>query len=162
MDDIIPPKNVSVSVPHELTSEQQHRLDEVIQTFPFVPESGMLNATPLTKHVIDTGDAEPIRQKQYVMSPIMLKKAIVEVDRLLARIIQPVEMSKWMNPCIGVNKTNGIIRLCLDARKLNNVTKKNAYPQQNVNRILGQLSQTKYVTAIDMTDAFYKKINSPG
>lgn len=82
LDDVTPPKNFSVSVPHE-PPEQQHKLDEVIQTFPFVPENGMLNATPLT--VIDTGDAEPIRQKHYVMSPIMLKKAIVEVNRLLAR-----------------------------------------------------------------------------
>lgn len=157
LDDVTPPKNVSVSVPHELTPKQQEKLDTVIQKFQFVPENGELNATPLAKHVIDTGKAEPIRQKQYVMSPVMLKKAITEVDRLLARgIIEPVQMSEWLNPFIGVNKPNGLIRLCLDARKLNKVTKKNAYPQQNVNRILGQLSKTKFVTAIDMTDAFYQ------
>ncbi|RYE19449.1 MAG: hypothetical protein EOP45_12640 [Sphingobacteriaceae bacterium] len=91
------------------------------------------------------------------MSPVMLKKAIAEVDRLLSRgIIEPVEMSEWLNPFLGVDKSNGLIRLCLDARKLNNATKKNAYPQQNVNRILSQLAKTKYVSAIDMTDAFYQ------
>lgn len=157
LDDISPPKQASVSVPHELTDEQRIKLDEIIKKFPFVPENGQLNCTPLTKHVIDTGESEPIRQKQYVMSPVMLKKAIAEVDRLLSRgIIEPVEMSEWLNPFLGVDKPNGLIRLCLDARKLNAVTKKNAYPQQNVNRILSQLSKTKYVTAIDMTDAFYQ------
>lgn len=157
LDDVTPSKHASVSIPHELTKSQQEKLDDVVKKFPFVPESGELNYTHLTKHVIDTGQSEPIRQKQYVMSPVMLKKALIEVDRLLSRgIIEPVEMSEWLNPFIGVNKPNGLIRLCLDARKLNGATKKNAYPQQNVNRILSQLSKTKYVTAIDMTDAFYQ------
>lgn len=46
------------------------------------------------------------------------------------------------------------MRVCLDARKLNSVTKKDAYPQQQINRILGRLAATKYLTAIDFSDAF--------
>lgn len=61
LDDITPPKLESVSLPHELSPEQQQELDKAIKKFPFVNESGELNSTPLTKHVIDTGDSVPIR-----------------------------------------------------------------------------------------------------
>ena len=55
---------------------------------------------------------------------------------------------------INVKKPNGNVRLCLDARKLNAVTEKDAYPQQQINRILGQLHGTRFLSAIDFSDAF--------
>lgn len=44
----------------------------------------------------------------------------------------------------------------MDARQLNGVTVKSAYPQANANRILALLQGTKYLSAIDLTDAFYQ------
>ena len=55
---------------------------------------------------------------------------------------------------ISVKKPNGNVRLCLDARKLNAVTEKDAYPQQQINRILVQLHGTRFLSAIDFSDAF--------
>lgn len=157
MDDITPPKPNLVSVPHELDHEQQSLLNSVVTHFPFVPEEGELNCTHLAKHVINTGDALPVRKKQYIMSPAITKKAIEEVNRLLKRgIIEPIKYSEWLLPFLPVQKPNGSIRLCLDARGLNAVTKRNAYPQQNMNRILGQLSSPRYISTLDMTDAFYQ------
>lgn len=151
------PKAPIVSETHDLTPEQLKRLEEVKKLFPFAKKEGKLSSTKLIRHRIDTGDAKPIRQKQYVMSPYVQDQVNKEIERLLGRdIIERVSNPEWLNPVIPVKKPNGSIRLCIDARRLNEVTVKNSYPQQNVNRILGRLQGTRYLTAIDLTDAFYQ------
>lgn len=71
-------------------------------------------------------------------------------------VIEKCESSSWSNPIVAVKKPNGKIRVCLDARKLNEVTVKDAYPQPQINRILSRLVGTKYLSSIDFSDAFLK------
>lgn len=57
---------------------------------------------------------------------------------------------------IVVRKPTGKVRLCLDARKLNAVTSKDAYPQPQLNRILSQLTGTNVLSSIDFSDAYHQ------
>lgn len=150
-------KECMVTEPHTLNEEQQQQLNNVIKKFKFSSKSGKLNHTTLVQHEIDTENAPPVKQKQYVVSPYVQKEIDAEIDRMLERdIIEKVKNPTWLNPIVAVKKASGKIRICLDARRLNDVTKKGTYPQQNANRILGQLRGTKYLTAIDMTEAFHQ------
>lgn len=82
---------------------------------------------------------------------------MAEIDRLERRgIIRRVESSEWLHPMLAVPKPNGKWRICLDARRLNAVTKKNSYPLQNANRILSLIGRAKYITTIDMRDAYFQ------
>lgn len=156
-DEEEPPKPKNVSENHNLSEHDLTKLNAIKSQFTFVKEDGPLSYTSLTKHYIETKDAKPIKQKQYVFSPYMQDKIRAELNRLTSRdIIEKVSAPTWLNPVRPVPKKDGNIRLCLDARKLNEVTVKNSYPQQNVNRILGRLDGTKYLTALDLTDAFYQ------
>lgn len=156
-DDEVPPKFDPVNIKHELTQLQKSQLDDVIKLFDTAPKDGILGCTDRTVHRIDTGDATPIRQRPYVVSPYIQAGINAELDRMLAKdIITKVENPTWLNPIVAVRKTNGRIRLCIDARKLNSVTIKNAYPQQNVDHILRHLDGTQYLSAIDLSDAFYQ------
>lgn len=79
-----------------------------------------------------------------------------ELDRMLSLgVIEPSE-SPWSNPLIMVKKANGKPRLCLDSRKLNAVTKKDAFPLPHISRILGRLNGTKFLSAIDLSDGFWQ------
>lgn len=79
------------------------------------------------------------------------------MHRLIERgIIEKVEESSWLNAVIAVPKPDGSIRLCIDARKLNSITRKIRYSQMNIERILSRLKQAKYFTSIDLKDAFYQ------
>lgn len=141
---------------HNLSAEQQKCLDEVKSHFNF-SDPDKLGFTPLIEHVIDTGDHVPIKQKQYINSPYIQKPMNEEIDRMLKLgIIEKASCPKWLNPVIPVKKSDGRIRICLDARKLNKCTVKNAYPQQNLNRILQQYRGTKYISTIDLSDAYYQ------
>lgn len=147
-------KIVAVKGNHDLDQQQSVQLAKCLQLMPFSKE-GELSKTSMIVHTIDTGYAKPIRQRQYVVSPYIQKDISAEIDRLLSLgVIYACPGSEWNNPVVAVRKPSGKVRLCLDARKLNDVTVKDAYPAPQINRILGQLSNTKFLSAIDLSDAF--------
>lgn len=155
--DIVPPKPETVYQEHDLGESERNILSRTVKLFPFADPDEPLSCTKLIKHKIDTESSAPFRAYQYAMSPYILTKVRAEIERMLRKdIIERIESPTWINPVLPVPKPNGTIRLCLDARKLNAVTVKAGYPQQNYNRILSLLSGTKYLSAIDLTDAFYQ------
>lgn len=147
-------KSIQLSLNHELNLEQAQKLKEILSRMPFSKE-GALSKTHLMTHTIDTGSAIPIKQRHYIVSPYVQKDINVEIDRLLALdVIEACEPGAWSSPVVVVKKASGKIRLCLDARRLNDVTAKDAYPQPQINRILGRLAGTNVLSSIDFSDAF--------
>lgn len=147
-------KSIAISNAHDLSEQQAAALQTILSKMPFSQE-GKLSKTHLISHVLDTGDAKPIKQRHYIVSPYIQKEVNTEVDRLLKLdVIEACEPGAWSSPIVVVRKSSGKVRLCLDARKLNEVTKKDAYPQQQINRILGRLAGTSVLSSIDFSDAF--------
>lgn len=144
-----------VSVTHCLTSEQQRSIDLVKQLFPNFAVEG-LGRTNLIKHQIDVGDAKPIKQRHYPISPAVQKLVDSEIDRMLSLNVIEESKSAWSSPIVMVRKANGKPRLCLDSRKLNSVTKKDAYPLPKIDGHLGRLSNTRFISSIDLKDAFWQ------
>lgn len=62
----------------------------------------------------------------------------------------------WNSPVTLVKKPNGKTRLCLDARKVNQATVKDAYPLPHIDGLLSRLDNTNYISAIDLKDAFWQ------
>lgn len=147
-------KAIQLSFSHELNIEQADKLQLILKLMPFSAD-GQLSKTHLITHNIDTGNAAPIKQRHYVVSPYVQKDINIEIDRLIGLdVIEPCEPGAWSSPIVVVKKASGKVRLCLDARRLNDVTVKDAYPQPQINRILGRLSGTKVLSSIDFSDAF--------
>lgn len=140
---------------HVLTEEQKKALDAIVAQLPF-SRPGMIGKTDLLKHSIDTGDAAPVRRKPRILSPYMEELVKEEIGRMIGLdVIEPAD-SAWSNMMVPVQKANGKLRYCIDARPLNAVTKPDAYPLQNLNRILGRLTKTKYLSSIDLSDAYWQ------
>lgn len=149
-------KKINIHENHLLSEEDGLTLQAILKKMPFAKE-GVLGKTHLIKHKIDTGDAKAIKQVQYTMSPYVQKDVHAEIDRLLGiGAIYRCERSAWNNPVIAVKKPSGKIRLCIDARKLNSITIKDAYPQQQINRILARLTGTTFLSSIDFSDAYHQ------
>lgn len=140
---------------HELSSDQARALSQAVNSFVFSTDD-RIGYTTVVEHYIDTGDAKPIKQRQYTVSPYLQEEIDLEVDRMLALdIIEPAS-SPWSNPMVAARKANGKLRYCLDARKLNSVTVPEAFPIPDLNRILGRLRSTRYLSSIDLSDAFWQ------
>ncbi|EFQ90942.1 hypothetical protein PTT_12352 [Pyrenophora teres f. teres 0-1] len=54
-----------------------------------------------------------------------------------------------------VLKKDGKLRLCVDYRKLNNITIKNRYPLPNIIELRDRLSRAKIFTALDLRDGYH-------
>jgi len=55
-----------------------------------------------------------------------------------------------------VKKPNGKYRFCLDFRKVNSVSKKDAYPLPNMNDILDKLRSARYIFTINLSQAYFQ------
>lgn len=138
-----------------LSSSQRLVLDEVIQEYNSF-SSDRLGRTFLEQHVIDTGDCAPIKQRVYPISHHLLPEAHKELDRLLDLGVVEPSNSSWNNPIVLVPKKNGAFRLCLDSRRINSISKRDAYSLPLISDILNSLGGARYLTTLDLNDAFFQ------
>ncbi|KAH8336043.1 hypothetical protein KR059_005834, partial [Drosophila kikkawai] len=118
----------------DITSQQKMLLAATIKLFPSFAEKG-LGKTTLIEHEIDTGSVKPIKQRHYAVSPAIEKMMYAELDRMLSLGVVEESDGSWSSPVVLVRKP-GKVRLCVDCRKLNEVTVKNAYPMPLIEGIL--------------------------
>lgn len=137
---------------HILNPEQKLTLEKTILLFPSFEKLG-LGCTNLLEHHIDTANSEPIKSKHYPLSPPRQEEAYREIDRLLAMDVIEESNSPWCSPAVLVRKP-GKVRLCIDSRKLNAVTKKDSYPLPHIGGLLSRLKDTFFISGIDLKDAF--------
>ena len=57
-------------------------------------------------------------------------------------------------PILFAPKKDGTLRLCVDYRKLNEITKKNRYPLPNIQELRDRLAHAKWFTALDLRGAY--------
>lgn len=113
-----------------------------------------LGQTKLEKHPIKLIEGTtPIKDKHYPMWPAMQEIVHREIDKILELKVIEESESAWSNRTTIVRKP-GKNRFCLDARKLNAVTIKDAYPLQNIDGILSRIDQTVYISSMDLQHAF--------
>lgn len=67
-----------------------------------------------------------------------------ELDRMLSLGVIEHSESPWNNRVTFVQKGDKV-RICLDARRLNDLTVKEAYPLPNIKGLLSQLGDTHYI-----------------
>jgi RNase H-like domain found in reverse transcriptase/Reverse transcriptase (RNA-dependent DNA polymerase)/Integrase zinc binding domain/Integrase core domain len=140
---------------YNLTENQKQTLTNVIQSFKVV-EGDKLERTNVLQHHIDIGNAKPIHTRPYIYSPAVEEKIHEEVKRMeRLGVIEP-SSSPWSHPLVAVSKSNGKTRVCMDCRKLNAITVKESYPVPNLNRILSRIRHTKYLTTLDLQDAYFQ------
>ena len=117
--------------------------------------------TNITQHRINTGDAMPIAQNAYRCPPIEHNFIKEEVQQMLKNgLIQP-SASPWKSPVVLVKKKNGEYRFCVDYRKLNAVTKKDAYPLPRIDEMLDALGKSKYYSTLDLMSGFWQVEMNP-
>lgn len=144
----------SGSISSELTPVQQDQLKAVEDKFRELSSKNQ-GRTNLTQHFIDTGDARPIKQRQYPLSPALQAHLNVLVDEMLdSGVIEPSN-SPWSSPVLLVKKKDDTYRFCFDGRKLNEVTVKDSYPLPLIDSILKKVGNAKYISSLDLTKAFW-------
>ena len=137
-----------------LTPSQRSQLDGLLRSH-FVEPDGVLGTVTAVEHEIVT-DSPPIRLRYYPVSPA--KQALIdeELRRLLDQGVIEPSKSAWSSPILLVPKKDGSYRFCVDYRKLNQVTKKDAYPLPYISSILDRLRDARYLSSLDIKSAYWQ------
>ena len=70
-------------------------------------------------------------------------------------VIRP-STSPWSSPIVMVRKKDGAWRFCIDFRKLNDVTHKDAYPLPRIDETLESLSGSTLFTTLDLASGYWQ------
>jgi hypothetical protein len=90
----------------------------------------------------------------YNLSQIELAELRKYIDENLAKNFIRHSKSSAGAPILFVKKKDGSLRMCVDYRGLNKITKKNRYPLPLISGLLEQLGRAKIFTKIDLRGAY--------
>jgi len=118
---------------------------------------GTLGVIRATEHAIVTPpDALLIRAQPYRTGPFKRQIIADQINKMLKlNVIAPIH-SAWASPVVNVPKKNGEARFCVAYRRLNNITKKDAYPLPRMEDCLDSLGDAQVFTSLDCTAGYWQ------
>ena len=150
-------KILELSAP-EVSETERTRLKKLVIEFRdvFALTDAELGQTNLVTHTIDTGDTSPIKIPPHRTSPAKLPIIREEVQSMLKRgVIQPSK-SPYSAPIVLQTKKDGSWRFCVDYRKLNDVTVKDAFPIPKIHQTFDALNGQKYFSSLDLASGYWQ------
>ncbi|GFX38851.1 hypothetical protein TNCV_1890151 [Trichonephila clavipes] len=112
--------------------------------------------TPFIEHRINTRNHLPVAVPPYRMNPSKKEILKQEIDRLLSEgIIEECE-SPYASPVVLIPKPNGTFRLCIDYRKLNEITIADTYPLPRMDDLLHQAKLTPFMSTLDLRAGYHQ------
>ena len=83
-----------------------------------------------------------------------LKKALdnLEAQGIIAKVTEPTD---WVNSLVCVTKSNGTLRLCLDAKDLNKAIKRRHHCTPTIDEVLPRLSGAQYFSIVDARSGYW-------
>ena len=147
-----------IEIDPSLSAAEASQLRELLRKYSdcFAWSDAELGYTDRVKHEIVLTDETPIAQPYRRIPPGALKEVKDHIEDLLTRgVIQP-SSSPYASPIVVVRKKNGEIRLCVDYRKVNAVTRRDQYPLPRIDECLDALGDAKYFTTLDLASGYHQ------
>ena len=112
--------------------------------------------TKVVKLKINTGDAEP-RVSHPHRVPDRLKDGVrSEILKLVREGIAVPSCSPWASPIVPVPKKDGTVRICVDYRRLNDVTTGDPFYMTTLEEILERVGSSSCMSKLDLAKGFYQ------
>ena len=131
--------------------------DRLVENIPALPpDRGHFNFT------IEEGpDATPPRQQAYRLSAAELEELRRQLADLQAKGFIRASSSAYGAPILFVTKKTGEKRLCVDWRRLNSQTIRNAHPLPRIDETLDQLLGAQVMSKLDLANGYYQLLVDP-
>ena len=115
-----------------------------------------LGRTNVLQHEIHTGDASPICQQFRRVCPQKRQEMRNLLSEMLERDVIKPSCSPWASPVVLVKKKDGTSRFCVDYRKVNTITRKDAYPLPRVDDLLDTLAGSRLFSTLDLIRGYWQ------
>jgi hypothetical protein len=117
-----------------------------------------IRRTNLIKHQTLTAAAAPIAQTPYRTNPQTREFLRNEIIKMEEQGIVQKSSSPWASPVVIVDKKDDDKRICIDYRKLNTITKADAYPLPRINDLLESFGAAQWFTTLDLASGYWQVV----
>eukprot|EP00731_Ephydatia_muelleri_P030185 Em0021g708a len=115
-----------------------------------------LGRTRLTSHQINTGDTQPVRQQARRLPFHQQQEVRGLLDDMLSQGIIEPSCGPWASPIVLAKKKDGTTRFCVDFRRLNDCTRKDAQPLPRIDDTLDALGGAQYFSTLDLASGYWQ------
>ena len=141
-----------------LDENQKVKLSSFLSEFKDVFAVGDhdLGRTGLVKHKINVGDNAPIKQAPRRLPLHQRLEEEKQIEQMLSRDVIEVSDSPWGSPIVLVKKKDGSYRYCIDYRRLNKISVKDAYPLPRPDDCFDALYGSVWFSTLDLCSGYWQ------
>lgn len=115
-----------------------------------------LGCTDKVKHKIKLTDDKPFKEPIRKIPPGIYNEIREHLQEMLDMGAIDESKSPWSSNVVIVRKKDGNIRFCIDYRKLNQRTVRDAYPIPKIDDTLHMLSGSRYFSKLDLKSGYWQ------
>ncbi|CAC5369044.1 unnamed protein product [Mytilus coruscus] len=112
--------------------------------------------TDLITHDVRTTSENPITLKPYRIPHAIRADVKLAIDEMLELGVIEPSISPWSAPIVPIRKHDGTLRICVDYRKINQITIFDAYPIPRMEELFEKLGEAKFISRLDMTKGYFQ------
>ena len=136
----------------------QHEAKEMLKRNAkvFSKDDMDMGRTNLVKHHIKLTDPVPFKEAYRRIPPQMYDEVKTQLQEMLDLGATRPSNSPWASAIVLVRKKDGRLRFCIDLRKLNNRTVKDAYSLPRIESILDSLGGAQIFSTLDLKAGYWQ------
>lgn len=141
-----------------LSPEEQQRLTAFLHKWQhvFAAHDKDFGCTNAVQHQIPTGVAPPTHERYRPVPPKLYAALRILLQGILYSGVIVESSSPWAAPIVLVRKKNGTLRFCVDYRKLNSITHKDAFPLPRIEESLTCLKKVAWYSTLDLASGYWQ------
>ena len=141
-----------------LTESQKLEVDKLLNQWreAFAFSSTELGNAKGVKHSIRLTDEKPFKDRPRRIPPAAYDEVKKHLSDMLACGAIQHSQSPWSSNVVLVRKANGSLRMCLDLRRLNEKTIRDAYMLPRIDETLDRLHGAKWFSSLDLQSGYWQ------
>jgi len=147
-----------ISIGHKLSEHEKKRVYEMLRssTKALSKNDADIGRARVDPHVIELTDNTPIWLKSRSFPDPVNKEIASQCKELVNLDISEYSSSQYSAPVVPIRKADSSLRLCIDYRKLNAVTKAERFPMPTLENSIYRGNNAKYFSKLDLVRGFYQ------
>ena len=122
----------------------------------FSLEQNEIGCTDTAEHVIELLDTKPFKERFQQIAPPLVEEVREHIQEMLDGGVIRLSQSPWCNAVVLVRKKDGGLQFCIDFRRLNSQTKKDAYPLPRMQETMESMVGIRFFSTMDLKSGFWQ------
>lgn len=151
--------DLGIKLPQEnLSPDQINKANNLLGNWKHIFSSGPtdLGFTDLIEHEIPLSDETPFKEPYRRVPPAMFEEVREHLKEMIDAGAIRESQSPFSSNVVLVRKKDGGLRFCIDYRKLNSRTIKDAYYLPRIEESIDTLSGSKYFSKLDLRSGYWQ------